>query len=93
MYIIYYTDKEGKITNHHKAAEDRTPEELGEMVREFNRTNKNGKTAHIVDAEDGGFVAYLFEKAAERKKWDREALEDAISSIEDALNTVRGLEG
>lgn len=62
-------------------------------MREYNRTNKNGKTAHIFDAKDGDFVTYLFEKAAERKKWDREALQDAISSIKDALDTVRGLEG
>lgn len=91
MYIIYYTDKEGKITNHHKAAEDRTPEELGEMVREFNRTNKNGKTAHIVDAEDGGFVAYLFEKEQLRKQWDKKIVQDAIDSLEEALDFVRSL--
>ena len=92
MYIIYYTDKEGKITNHHKAAEDRTPEELGEMVREFNHTNKNGKTAHIVDAEDGGFVAYLFEKEQQRKQWDKQIVQDAIDSLEEAMPFVRSLQ-
>lgn len=91
MYIIYYTDKEGKITNHHKAAEDRTPEELGEIVREFNRTNKKGTTAHIVDAEDGGFVAYLFEKEQKRKQWDKQIVQDAIDSLEEALDFVRSL--
>lgn len=95
MIIIYYKDKDGKITHHHASQKDITLEELGNRVRDFNRerADKDGKTAHIFDAEDDGLTAYLFQKAAERKKWDAEALQDAISSIEDALDSVRGLQG
>lgn len=92
MIIIYYTDKDGKIVSHHKANEEMTPEQIGDAVREFNRCNKNGKTAHIFDAPDDGLTAYLHQKAVERKQWDKKTVQDAIDSLEEALDFVRSLE-
>lgn len=92
MIIIYYTDK-GKITHHQAAPKDLTLEELEDRAQDFNRERTDGKSAHITEAKNDGLMAYLFQKATERKKWDKEALQDAISSIEDALDAVRGLEG
>lgn len=93
MIIIYYRDKDGKITHHQTAPKDLPLEELEDRTRDFNRERTDGKSAHITEAKNDGLMAYLFQKATERKKWDKEALQDAISSIEDALDAVRGLEG
>lgn len=92
MIIIYYTDnKDGKIISHHNVNDELTLKEVGEMVRAFNLTNKNGRTAHIFDAETGGFVAYLFEKAVKRKQYDKKIVQDAIDSLEEAMDFVRSL--
>lgn len=91
MYIVYYTDKEGKIVSHHKMANSMTPEELEEAVRLYNQNPKYEKTAHIFDAEDSGLTAYLFQKAEKRKQWDKQIVQDAIDSLEEALDFVRSL--
>ncbi len=94
MIIIYYRDKDGKIMNSHGNTAEKTLDELKEMAEIFNRdSGRTKRTAYIAEVEDDSITAYLFQKAAERKKWDSEALQDAISSIEDALDAVRGLEG
>lgn len=92
MIIIYYTDKDGKITHHQATPQDLTLEELKDRAQDFNRERTDGKAAHVVETADDGLTAYLFRKAAERKKWDKQAMDDAISSIEDALDTVRCLQ-
>lgn len=90
MIIIYYTDK-GKITHHQAAPKDLTLEELEDRAQDFNRERTDGKAAHITEAEDDGLMAYLFQKAAERKQWDKQIVQDAIDSLEEALDFVRSL--
>ena len=73
-----------------------TREQLQENIRAYNfeeARKKDGKTAYFEEVEDGTLLAYMVQKAAERRKLDKEAVQDAISSIEDALDTVRELEG
>lgn len=96
MLLVYYRDKDGAIVRHHPAPEGMTLEQLQENIRSYNFSDarkKDGKIAHSEEVEDGTLLAYMVQKAAERRKLDKEAVEDAISSIEDALDAVRGLEG
>lgn len=96
MLLVYYRDKDGAIVRHHPVHEGVTPDQLRENIRAYNfeeARKKDGKTANFEEVEDGTLLAYMVKKAAERRKLDKEAVEDAISSIEDALDTVRELEG
>lgn len=93
MLIIYYTDSAGKIVGHHGNGRGMTITKLKEAAEEYNKNSgkRTGRTANIAEVEEDSLTAYLFQKAAERAKWDMEDLQDALSSIEDALETVRGL--
>lgn len=96
MLLVYYRDKDGAIVRHHPAPEGMTLEQLQENIRAYNfeeARKKDGRTVHFEEVEDGTLLAYMVHKAAERKKLDKEAVQDAISSIEDALDAVRSLEG
>lgn len=96
MLLVYYRDKDGAIVRHHPAPEGVKMEQFQENVKAYNfeeARKENGKTAYLEVVEDGTLLAYMVKKAAERRKLDKEAVQDAISSIEDALDTVRGLEG
>lgn len=93
MVIVYYKDQEGKITYHHGPREGQTADVLRALTEEYNQTKKeNQRTAYVEEVDDDSLAAYLFRKAAERKKRDKEELDYAISSIEDALQAVRSLE-
>lgn len=66
-------------------------EKVQERIKQYN--SEQGKyTVHALQPEDGSIEAYLYQKAQERMKWDKEALRQAISAIEDALDAVQGLE-
>lgn len=91
MVIIYYTDKDGKITHHQEKPKELTLEVVQERVQEFNGERTDGKAAHVVEAADDGLTAYLFQKAAERKQCDKKMVQDAIDSLEEALDFVRSL--
>lgn len=97
MIIIYYRDESGAIVSHHGPAEGQTLEKLQELVLEYNKKSEERKTrnrtAFVEEVADDSLTAYLFKKAAERRKLDKEAVQDAISSIEAALDSVRDLEG
>lgn len=97
MIIIYYRDESGTIVNHHGPAESQTLEELQELVLEYNKKSEERKTrrrtAFVEEVADDSLTAYLFARAAERRKWDNEAVQQAINAIEDALECVRGLKG
>lgn len=93
MVIVYYKDAEGKIVHHHGPREGQTADELRELTKEYNQTKKESqRTAYVEEVPDDSLTAYLFRKAAERKKRDKEELDYAISSLEDALDAVRSLE-
>ena len=92
MIIIYYRDADGKIVRHHTPPEDWTMETVQERINQYNMEPTNKATVYALQVEDESIEAYLYHKAQERAKWDKEALREAIGAIEDALDAVRGLE-
>lgn len=94
MLLVYYRDKDGTIFMHHAPPEVLdTQEKVQEAVRAYNegKGKKKGYTAYVLDLEDDSLAAYLARKTYERRKFDKKVIDDAVSSIEDALETVRGL--
>lgn len=96
MIVIYYRDDSGAIVSHHGPGEGHTLEQLQGMVREYNEGNKERKTktrtAFVEEVADDSLTAYLFKKAAERREFDKRVVQDAIDSLEEALDFVRSLE-
>lgn len=92
MIIVYYRDADGKIVRAHTAPEDWTMETAQERIDQFNSEQSHKATAYALRAEEGSIEAYLYQKMQERAAWDKKALQEAIDAIEDALDTVRGLE-
>ena len=95
MLLVYYRDKDGAIVRHHPAPEGMTLEQLQKNITVYNfgdATRKEFRTAHFEEVEDGTQLAYMVQKAAERKKLDKEAVQYAIGCIEEALSAVQGLE-
>ena len=97
MIIIYYRDESGAIVSHHGPAEGQTLEKLQELVQEYNKKSEERKTksrtAFVEEVADDSLTAFLYAKAAERRKIDNDIVQQAIRSIEDALDSVRSLEG
>lgn len=96
MMLVYYRNKDGAIFRHHAPpGEGLTLDQLEKLVQEYNegKGKQQGITAYAVELEDDGLPAYLAQKAAERRKFNKEIVQEAISSIEDALDSVRSLEG
>lgn len=97
MIIIYYRDESGAIVKHHGPIEGQTMEKIQELVLEYNGSNKERKTvnrtAFVEEVADDSLTAFLYAKAAERRKIDNDIVQQAIRSIEDALDSVRSLEG
>ena len=94
MLLIYYRDKDGAICKHHAPPEAlATPEKVREAAKAYNegKGKEKGYTAYVLELEDDGLTAYLARKTYERRKFDKEVIEDAVSSIDDALEAVRGL--
>ena len=92
MIIVYYRDADGKIVRAHTAPEDWTMETAQERIDQFNSEQSHKATANALRAEEGSIEAYLYQKMQERAAWDKKALQEAMDAIEDALDTVRGLE-
>lgn len=92
MIIVYYRDADGKIVRCHTPPEDWTMETVRERIDQFNSEQGHKATAYALQTEEGSIEAYLYQKAQERAAWDKKALREAIDAIEDALDTVRGLE-
>ena len=93
MIIIYYKDKKtGQIGNAHRAKDGQTTADLAPLIAEYNSEDHMAEAA-AVEVADDSLEAYLFNRMNERKKWDQEAVRDAIEAIQDALDYVRNLEG
>lgn len=90
MKIVYYTDKEGKIVGCNEV-KNMTDEKICEAVRIYNRKPDCKNTACVVEIEDDSLTAYLFREKDKRKQWDEQIVDDAISSLENALDFVRSL--
>lgn len=90
--IAYYRDQSGKIIGHH-GSRGKTLEEMEKLAEVFNRDSKmDGTVVYIEAVEDNSLMAYLFNKAEERKKRNKEELRYAIDCAEATLDAVRGLE-
>ena len=95
MIIIYYRDDAGKITRAHAPREGQTMADIAPLVVNYNAHahETNGSTAVAAEVPDDSLEAYLFNLANQRKKWDREKVQDAIEALRAALDLVRDLEG
>lgn len=94
MIIIYYRDAAGKIVRAHKAKEGQTMAGIAPLVVEYNAKAKEncGRLATAAEVPDDSLEAYLLNVTNERKKWDREIVQDAIDALQQALYAVRCLE-
>lgn len=93
MIIIYYRDKTtGEIDQAHLPKEWQTMADLAPLITKYNSDDCRRVVA-AVEVADDSLEAYLFNQTKERKKWDKEIVQDAIEAIQDALDYVRSLEG
>lgn len=94
MIIIYYQNAAGKITRAHAPREGQTMADIAPLVVNYNAHayETNGSTVVAAEVPDDGLEAYLFNLADQRKKWDREKVQDAIDALHEALDAVRDLE-
>lgn len=93
MIIIYYKDKKtGKIGNAHLPKPDTTTmDELAPLIAEYNSEDHMAE-AMAVEVADDSLEAYLFNGMIERRKYDKERVQDAIDAIRTALDCVSDLE-
>lgn len=93
MIICFYKSKEsGEYVDAHEAR-GKTMEELAPLIENYNRESNNRRTCGAVEVADDSLEAYLFRTRHDRMKLDREAIQDAIDHLHDALDAVRYLEG
>lgn len=92
MILVYYRRKDGTIKNCHQYPAEKGLSLAQEAARSYNVEQAGEDTAYIVECEDSSLEAYLFRKTVEKKNYDREAVQDLISALEEALDTARYLE-
>lgn len=92
MIIIYYKSKTtGAYTRVHENRPGCTMAQLEPLIENFN-AESHKEICGAVEVADDSLEAFLFGTRNQRARIDREALQDAISSVEDALNNLRFLE-
>ena len=91
MILVYYTRANGEIRHAHKIPAKWTLKETEEKVANYNR-GEDGERAHVVEVEDNGLTAYLYEAAHATKNANREMIMDAIDALEAAISALRDLE-
>lgn len=90
MIIIYYRDRDtGKILDVH-GPKGHTMEDLAVLIEHYNAEGRRIATA--VEVADDSLEAYLFVHRNQRMNADREAIQDAIEALQNALSFVRDLE-
>lgn len=93
MIIVYYKNKEtGEYTQVHTVRQEATLAGLAQAIANFNEEHP-GTTCGAVEVADDSLEAYLFGTRNLRAKMDREAVQDAIDALHNALDYVRALEG
>ena len=93
MIIIFYRDeKTNNITRVHESRPGQTMADIKPLVDKYNSENQFHEIAEVVEVADDSLEAYLYRRKDERKKWDKEKVEDAIESIRHALYCVQDLE-
>lgn len=94
MIIIYYKNKEtGKIVGAQLPRPvDMTMDALAPLIAQHNAIDKYATVAAAVEVADDSLEAYLFNGMIERRKYDKEAVQDVIDAIRTALDFAQSLE-
>lgn len=91
--LIYYRKKDtGEITQHHAVPEDWTPEIVKERVDQYNSEPDHKTTVYAIQVEAGSFEAYLLDRLEKKYRLAKEAIQQAIDSVEEAMDCIRSLE-
>lgn len=93
MILIYYRRKDGSIRTFHKYNDGKSLDEINDIVVTYNQVHAGMEVAHAVEYADDSFEAHLFKAAMQRKAWDKESVQDLISSLRSALDAAYALEG
>lgn len=92
MILVYYRRKDGSIRTFHKARDEKPLDEVTALAVTYNQEQAGEEVAHVVQYEDDSFEAHLFHSAMKRKAWDKELVQDLISSLQSALDAAYDLE-
>lgn len=94
MFIIFYKDRDGKITHHQKAPEGWDEGALKEKIEHYNThpEPRQTTTAEYIDVADGSIEKYLFEYAEKRTRYTKETIEAALDALDEARSCIDGLE-
>ncbi len=90
MTFIIYKNSDGVIVSHHPAPKE--IENLAATVQEYNEKRQHGKTAHIIEVDEGGFEAYLLERLDKKYRLAKETIDEALNAIEEARDCINSLE-
>lgn len=93
MILVYYRRNDGTIRHFHRYPTEKGLEVAREAARQYNAEHFGEETAYIVQYADDSIEAFMFQKTLEKKKYDKEALEELISALGEALDAARYLEG
>ena len=91
MIIAYYRNKGGKIFSCNKVT-DVPMDEIAQKAEAFNERSRPDTTVTIVEVADDSLEAYLLEKVEAKQSVLRNAKEDAISALRDAIACIEDLE-
>ena len=89
MIIVYYRWPDEKIRHAHEV-KNLTFDEAQKRVVEYNNTTTQD-TAYAIEVAENSLEAYLMDRRNNVLKWKREDIQDAIESLECALDSVRSL--
>lgn len=90
MKLIYYRDKNGKILRYQLPPKKMTQEQLEAAMAEFNETGD--AKVYLHEIEEGSLEMYLYEQAQYRKRFSKEAVQQALDAPEEAKDAIRCLE-
>lgn len=93
MILVYYRSKDGSIRLCHEYRDERGMDAAKEAARRYNTQQAREDTAYVLEYDDDSIEAYLFRKTLEKKKYDRETVQDLISALYEALDAAHYLEG
>ena len=93
MKVVYYKHiRDNVIGNHQILPEEWSDAEIEEKRKRYNEKNGNIVQASVVDVEEGSFMAYLLERADQRRKFPKEAIQEALDALDEARAAIWSLE-
>lgn len=91
MIVIYYRNEKGKIYLTH-GGNGMSIEDIRQKCDDFNSSPTNGdRQAFVEEYEEDSLTAYLFEKMNEKRRYDKEAIDDAIYQINGVVSFLEEL--